>query len=165
MMDIFNIEAADMAIDVFGEGADVLAQINTKMGESVAALLVHKAREETKHLYLNLNAELAWKFRQWVIAGGIIVTNRPKDWEQELRKIKYKRVGQGIIQLMPKEMFKKEYGFSPDRFDMAKMLFFKDEPYIKPVLSAADLEAIDNQKWLAAAKQKVDSGVGNYSSM
>ena len=132
MMDVYNVEAADMAIDAFGEGAKVVGEINTKVGESVVALLVDKPREETKDIYKNLNAELAWEFRKWVVNGGIIITNNPKKWEHELSKIKYRRDSKGRIELQPKVEFKKDNGFSPDRFDMSKMTFHKLEPTQKP---------------------------------
>lgn len=165
MMDVYNVSASDMAIDAFGIGAKVVAEVNTKVGESIVALLVDKPREETKHLYKNLNAELAWEFRKWVLNGGIIVTNHPKRWENELSKIKYKRDGQGRIELMGKIEFKKEYGFSPDRFDMAKMTFHKIEPYIKPELTKEQLEAKEAQDFLNKAQQMSTASSEDYSSM
>ena len=165
IMDIYNVNARDVAIDGFGEGAKVIAEIDTKVGESVNAIMTDKAREETKHRFKNFNAELAWRFREWVLNGGIIITNRPKSWENELSKIRYRRDSQGRIELMGKVEFKKEFGFSPDRFDMAKYSFFKNEAYVAPVLSKEQLDAIENQKWLANAKKQSTGGGDKYSSM
>lgn len=161
--DAYDSKSYDIFIDGFGIGAQVAVEVNTKMGEAVNALLVDKAREETKHLYKNLNAELAWKFREWVARGGIIITNNPKAWLKELEKIVYRRDSQGRIELMPKPEFKKEHGFSPDRFDMAKMTFAKDNPTVSPIISAADKEAMENIKFL----QRIQSTEApkDYSSM
>lgn len=166
IMDVYRINANDVAIDGFGEGAKVIGEINTKIGESVNAVMVDKARDETKDRFKNFNAELAWRFREWVLKGGIIITNRPQVWENELSKIKYRRDGQGRIELMKKEEFKREFGFSPDRFDMAKYSFFKENAYVAPVISAEDKEAIENLKWLNQLKaaQSTDSG-DKYSSV
>lgn len=164
MMDVYHIEAADLAIDAFGIGAKVVAEVNTKVGESIVALLVDKPREETKHLYKNLNAELAWEFRKWVLAGGIIVTNHPKKWENELSKIKYRRDSQGRIELMGKVEFKKEYGFSPDRFDMAKMTFHKIDPTMRPELTKEQLEVKENLDFIRRMQEST-AAEENYSSM
>jgi hypothetical protein len=70
---------------------------------------------------------------------------------------------QGRIMLMPKVEFKKEYGFSPDKFDSACMTFFKDEPYMPVHLSKEQLETKENLEWLQRAQAK--KPVDNYSSM
>lgn len=165
IMEVYEIAAVDVAIDGFGEGAKVIAEIDTKVGESVNAVMTDKAREEVKDRFKNFNAELAWRFRQWVLAGGIIITNKPKAWENELSKIKYRRDSQGRIELMGKVEFKREYGFSPDRFDMCKYTFFKEAAYQPPVLKKEQLEAIENAKWLAKVNQQSTAHVDNYSSM
>lgn len=165
VMDIYHINANDVAIDGFGEGAKVIAEINTKVGESVNAIMTDKAREETKHLYKNFNAELAWKFREWVLKGGIIITNRPKVWENELSKIRYRRTGTGQIELMGKREFKKLFGFSPDRFDMAKYSFFKEQAYVNPVLSKEQHQAMEAMEFLRKAKAGENKSADSYSSM
>ena len=163
MMDVYKMVASDLAIDAFGEGAKTVAEINTKVGESVVALLLDKPREETKHLYKTLNDELAWKFKNWVAAGGIIITNDPAAWEKELSKIKYRRIGPGLIQIQGKVEFKKENGFSPDRFDMAKMTFHKKEGYVKPELSKEELETKEIAEYIA--RRQSTATEDEYSSM
>lgn len=164
VMEIYNAEASDTCIDAFGIGAETVAEVNTKVGEHIVALLVDKPREETKHLYKNLNAELAWSFRKWVANGGIIITNNPRKWEEELSKIKYRRTLAGTIEIMGKVEFKKEYGFSPDRFDMAKMTFFKLDPTIAPIMSREMLEVKENIDFIKKVQEStyVDE---SYSSM
>lgn len=163
--DVYNCSSNDIAIDAFGIGAKVVANINTKAGENVNAILTDKPREgDLKHH--TFKSELAWRFREWVAKGGIIITNNQKAWENELEKIKYKRDQQGRIMLMPKEMFKKEYRFSPDRFDAATMTFFKEDPSMPVILTKAQLEAKETQEWLQKA-QRVEKTMNgdNFSSM
>lgn len=163
--DAYNCSSCDVAIEAFGIGAKVVANISTKIGESVNAILTDKPREgDLKHH--TFKSELAWRFRDWVAKGGIIITNNQKAWLNELEKIKYKRDQQGRIMLMPKEMFKKEYRFSPDRFDAATMTFFKEDPTMPVILTKAQLEAKETQEWLQRAQQaERKTTTPNYSSM
>ena len=80
--------------------------------------------------------------------AGIIITNKMAAWLKELEKIKYKRDKQGRIMLMDKVTFKKEYGFSPDRFDAAITSFFKESPSMPVVLSKAQVEAKETAEWI-----------------
>lgn len=163
--DAYNCSSNDIGIDAFGIGAKVVAHINTKIGESVNAILSDKPREETKHLYSNFKAELAWKYRNWVLNGGIIITNNQKEWVREFEKIKYKRDGQGRIMLMPKIEFKKEYGFSPDRFDAGLHTFFKDNPTMPVVFKKEELETTEIQKWIHQAQTRNEVHNSDMSSM
>jgi hypothetical protein len=167
--DVYNCSTSDIAVDAFGIGAKVVVNIRPRENELNAtpvALLVDKAREETKHLFKNYNAELAWKFREWVRKGGIIITNDQKGWLNELSKIMYRRDGLGRIELMPKVEFKKENGFSPDRFDMAKMTFFKDEAYMPVQLTKQQLEQKETAEFLQKIQQQNQSASEeSYSSM
>ena len=51
-----------------------------------------------------------------------------------------------------KKQFKKEYGFSPDRFDAAIHTFFKDEPTRAVILTKSEVEANEMQDLLTAIK-------------
>ena len=167
LRDAYQAKSDDIGIGAFGIGAEVVANIETKMGETVHALLTDKPREETKHLYANFKAELAWKFRNWLAQGGIIITNRQADWMRELEKIKYKRDGQGRIVLMGKVEFKKEYGFSPDRFDAAIHTFFRDHGTQPVVLTKQELENKDMMEWVSRTRATPTTGEAGrtYSSM
>ena len=160
--DAYNCKSNDIGVDAFGIGAKVVANINVKMGESVNALLTDKPREGTEDLFVSFKDELAWKFRSWVAQGGIIITNNKAAWLKELEKIKYKRVRPGRIQLMKKQEFKKEYGFSPDRFDAAIHTFFRDEPTRAVILTKSEVEAKEMQDFINSNKAPVDN---SYSSM
>lgn len=164
--DAYNCTSNDIGVDGFGIGAKVIANIQTKMGESVNAILTDKPREEVKDKFTTYKAELAWKYREWVIAGGIIITNNSKEWVREFEKIKFKRDGQGRIMLMDKVTFKKEYGFSPDRFEAGIYTFFKDEPTRPVIMKKEELETAEMQQWLARARAPEVSQVGDpLSSM
>ena len=162
--DAYNCKSNDIGVDAFGIGAKVVANINVKMGESVNALLTDKPREGTEDLFVTFKDELAWKFREWVARGGIIITNNKAAWLKELEKIKYKRVRPGRIQLMSKKDFKKEYGFSPDRFDAAIHTFFKDEPTRAVILTKQEIERKENEEFVNRTKQ-VDGRADPFSSM
>lgn len=164
--DVYNCSSNDIGVEAFGIGAKVVANIQTKTGESVNAILTDKPREETKNLYHTYKSELAWKFREWVIGGGIIITNNQKEWVREFEKVKYKRDQQGRIMLMPKVEFKKLYGFSPDRFDAAIHTMFKNSPTQPVILTKAQLEEKENIEFLQRIdRSKPKVGANNYSSM
>ena len=164
--DAYGSISNDIGVDAFGIGAKVVANINTKVGETVMALLCDQPREETKDRFNSYKSELAWKFREWCLRGGIIITNNQKEWLKELEKIKYKRDLKGRIVLMDKVTFKKEYGFSPDRFDAGLYTFFKDEPTMSPVISREELMKQENLEFIQRAQQgKSSPQDDNLSSM
>ena len=164
--DIYNASSNDIAVEAFGIGAKVVANLQHKMGENPVAVLTDKPREETKDRYTSYKMELAWRFREWLSRGGIIITNNQQGWVKELEKIKYKRNLQGKMSIMPKPMFKKEYGFSPDRFDAATMTFYKDEPTMPVVLTKEQLENKDMAEWLQRQQEaQRRQGHENMSSM
>lgn len=151
--DAYQCSSNDIGIDAFGEGAKWVGEIQTKMGENVNALLTDKPRPGTETEFVTFRDELAWKFRTWVMNGGIVITNNQKKWVDVLSKIKYKRVRPGRIQLQPKVDFKKEYGFSPDLFDAAIYTFFKDQPSAPVVLTKNEYERQEMEAWKMRANQ------------
>jgi len=124
--DAYNIKNSDVVIDSFGIGAQVLAEMDMKGGESPVALLTgkHDSKKYDVKRFVNLRDYLAWRFREWLQNGGIIITNNRQKWMRELKHMKFKNVG-GKIRLMDKAKFKKDYGFSPDLFDAAIYTFYR----------------------------------------
>lgn len=165
LRDAYGVSSNDIGIDAFGLGAKVVANITTKTGETVNALLCDKPREEVKDQYASYKAELAWKFREWVSRGGIIITNNQREWLRELALIKYKRDPRGRITLMPKTEFRKEYGFSPDRFDACCYTFFRDEPSRAVVYTKQDLELKEVQDMIARIQAQKEIDYSQMSSM
>jgi hypothetical protein len=162
--DAYNCTSNDIGVEAFGIGAKVVGEVNTKFGEAVTGILTDKPREGTEDEFASYKMELAWKFRAWVLAGGRIITNNPRAWLKEMEKIKFKRTLRGQMQLMPKQVFKKEYGFSPDRFDSAIHSFFKDEPTRPVHLSKEDLQTQEMQEFIKRAQSTANTGA-NQSSM
>lgn len=163
--DAYGSTSNDIGIDAFGIGAKVVANINTKMGETVNALLTDKPREGTEDKFVSFRDELAWKFRSWIVQGGIIITNNREAWMKEVSKIKYKRMALGKIHLMSKVEFKKEHGFSPDRFDAAIYTFFKDDPTAKVTLTRSEMQAKEAMDFMQKATQSTGRPAHDYSSM
>ncbi len=160
IQEVYGSASADIAVDAFGIGAKVVANIQVKTGDTVFALLTDKPREESKDRFGSYRDELAWLFRMWVAQGGIIITNHPAKWVKLLGHIKFKRVG-GKMKLMDKPTFKKEYGYSPDDFDSAIYTFFRDEPTRKVVLTKEQLETQDMQAFIkraTASEQPINLG-------
>lgn len=156
--DIYGIADGDIGIDAFGVGAKTVAEYKpTSVSGSIGAVLSDKPREGDE-IYNSFKTEMAWKFREWVISGGIILTNNQKAWMRELSKIKYKRNQQGKVALMGKIEFKKLYGFSPDKFDSAIHTFFKDEPYRKHIMTKQDIEFKEHLDFVARTKTEPDGG-------
>ncbi len=163
--DVYNSTSGDIGIEAFGIGAKVVANVSTKMNDHVVAILTDKPREETKHLYHTFKSELAWLFREWVAKGGIIITNNQTAWLREMERIKYKRDAQGRIMLMDKITFKKEYGFSPDKFDAACMTFFKELPNAPVMLTKQQLEMKENVEWIKRAQEPTrQAGIDDHLS-
>jgi hypothetical protein len=160
----YEINMNDAGIEAFGIGAEVVANVSTKMGENINALLTDKPREGTEKEFASWKAELAWMFRRWVATGGIIITNNKAAWIKEMEKIKYKRDRQGRIVLQGKVEFKKDNKFSPDRFDMAIHTFFKENPTRPVILTKAELQTQEIADFLhkVQATQVVDD---TFSSM
>lgn len=161
--DAYNSKSNDIGVDAFGIGAEVVANIQTKIGDTVYALLTDKPREGTEQLYHSYKSELAWKFRKWVANGGIIITNNSANWLKLLEKIKYKRDMQGRIMLQPKEVFKKLNNFSPDRFDAAIHTFFKDDPTRAVIVKKEDLQTQEAADFMRRAQETEKNE--SYSSM
>lgn len=163
--DAYNIRPEDIGIDSFGIGAKVIANLHVPTGSTVNALLLDKPREETKDLYASEKAELAWMLRTWIANGGVILTNNPRAWKKELECIRYKRDLRGRITLMPKAQFKKEFGFSPDLFDMAIYTFHK-ESATKPISrNKNDLEREEAEEFMRKAGAMGGKKSGDYSVM
>jgi len=131
--DAYNVLDHNIGIDAFGIGAVVENEYKAKnWGESIRSILADKPREDTKDKFVSFKDELWWNFRQWLINGGVILTNNQREWMREFEKIKFKRDLKGRIKFMGKVDFKKEYGFSPDLTESAIYSFFRLEAEPEP---------------------------------
>jgi len=171
----YQVPFADIGIDAFGIGAKVLANLDS----GITPILADKPRthqgEDTsktenplKPRFNSWKSEMAWEFMLWLKNGGKIITSNPTAWKRELEKMKFKRDLQGRICLMDKTTFKKEYGFSPDRFDSGLMTFFKEHGTKPTTLTPRQLEEKETLEFLArkqANAKTQDKTGGNHSSM
>lgn len=173
-------ETRDISVDAFGVGAESLVHFDQRgNGGSPQAVLMDKPRDPTDvngnkvdpkeaMLFNSYKAELAWRFRTWLMAGGRIITNNEKAWRRELEPQKYRRTKSGRIELMHKVEFKKRYGFSPDRFDSACLTFHLDSAYKAPALTGEQKQSADDLMWLERvrnARYLSDRNGGSTSSM
>jgi len=165
VVEAYGFTLNDVGIDAFGIGAKVISHIHTKINEMPNAILADKPREEVKDQFNSYKSELAWKFRKWVASGGIIVTNNQKEWLREMSLIKYKRDLQGRIKVMNKAEFKKEHGFSADRFDACCYTFFRDEPSRPVIVTKQELENQDWAKFLDRVEGKTKQSMKDLSSI
>lgn len=119
-----------IVIDNFGSGANVskVIAISTKGHLDCYGVNVGDPADDPD-LFLNMRAELFWRLRQWIKAGGMLVHS--SQLKRELLNIKFKRNLKGKIQIMSKEMMKREGIPSPNKADAMSLTFYKDDEDVK----------------------------------
>ena len=132
IVDKYDIDPIDFVIDNFGSGADVgmeiaLATSKQKRPWRVNPINVGEPCEDPidAEQFVNTRAMLYYKFMMWCRQGGnLMESHRLKD---ELLSIRFKRTGNGRIQIMDKVSMKK-LGFpSPDSADSLSMTFLRKD--------------------------------------
>lgn len=126
-----GIDGDDVAVDNFGIGANVPQEIalsGTEKPIRVHGINVGDDAEDDERFF-NLRAELAWRMREWIKAGGALVDL--DKWKEELLALRFRRTAGKIskIQLMDKRSMKKlnlNHGKSPNKAD-ALMLTFRNK--------------------------------------
>lgn len=156
---LYDVHGTDIIVDGFGVGAPLIAQINTRHNEPVTALLTDKPRENDER-FASYKAELAWRFREWLVQGGIILGDKKK-WMIELEKVRFKRNLAGKITLMPKHEFKKMYGFSPDLFDSALYTFHKEFPFNWSPLTPAQQDRREMEEAIRTQRLKTSTSLSS----
>uniref|UniRef100_A0A6H1ZC03 Putative terminase n=1 Tax=viral metagenome TaxID=1070528 RepID=A0A6H1ZC03_9ZZZZ len=139
----YEIAGSDVAVDNFGIGANVTQEIalSAKPGEdpirAQGVNVGYSAHDDER--FFNLRAELAWRMREWIKAGGEIVDL--DKWREELLSLRYRRTAGKIskIQLMDKRTMKKltlNHGKSPNKADALMLTFYTPDttaaPYKQP---------------------------------
>lgn len=142
LLDYYNIDQSNVWVDNFGIGANVAMEILVG-GKRINPINVGERPEDTE-TYLNLRAEMYWKLRKWLIAGGQLVGDLEK-WEQ-LLTIRYKRNLAGKLQIMSKDEMRREGIKSPDIAD-ALMLTFKDLVVNRTSRYIPPLAKLEPKKW------------------
>jgi hypothetical protein len=72
---------------------------------------------------------------------------------RELAKVKYKRDTQGRIVIQGKVEFKKDHGFSPDRFDASIHTFFKDDPTREVIVPKEQMESLELGRFIRQSNE------------
>lgn len=134
----YDVDFCDVWVDNFGEGANVAQEVallgsNDQQQARVNAVNVGDNAEDKEH-YLNIRAEASWRMKQWFKAGG--EAGETSEIEQQALSLRYRRMtGKGSrIQMMSKELMRKEGYESPDDMD-AIMLTFVEEDNFEPAKS------------------------------
>ncbi len=135
LMEHYDVEAQDITVDNFGEGANVaqeLALVGIKVnalnvGERVDKDEEEQAKLDGGKLFLNKRAMAYWFLRRWLRTGGELYQNTA--WRDEGLNIKYRTEVSGRIKIMSKREMRKEGIKSPNNMD-ALMLTFIDGEYI-----------------------------------
>lgn len=146
----YTIDGSDVGVDNFGIGANVAQEIaladNGKNFETgvankpirVEAINVGDDAEDSER-YFDRRAELAWRLREWIKAGGEFVD--VEKWKEELLSIRYRRTTGKLakIQIMSKQVMKKlglNHGKSPNKADALMLTFLtaerKQVKYVQP---------------------------------
>jgi phage terminase large subunit len=116
----FKITSDCVYIDSFGIGSKWVEELLRSNEKGFRGVNVgDQANDQLR--FKNLRAEIFWRVREWLIAGGEIMDEKLKE---ELLWMRYRRDPQGRIEIMPKEMMKKDYGVpSPNRADAFALTF------------------------------------------
>ena len=134
-----DIAGSDTWVDNFGEGANVPQEIALGTPKGKDPIRVNGVNvgddPEDKEMFLNKRAELAWRMRTWIKAGGEFVDLYK--WKEELLSLRFRRtLGQhSKIQLMDKKTMKKlqlNHGKSPNRVDALMLTFYEKDTVEEP---------------------------------
>lgn len=137
----YTIDGDDVAVDNFGEGANVPQEIAlADIREPIRVNGVNVGDEPfDPERFMNLRAELAWRMRDWIKGGGELVDLQ--NWREELLSLRFRRTtgAKSLIQLMDKRTMKKltlNHGKSPNRADALMLTFYRDETIRRPFKQA-----------------------------
>lgn len=117
LMDFYQVKPENVIVDAFGEGVKTIQEL-AKAHKFVQGILVGDSSSDDE--FMNIRAEAYWKLREWIIAGGELVTH--KDWKQ-LSLIRYRRELSDKLKIMGKLEMKREGIESPDVADALMLTF------------------------------------------
>lgn len=128
----YGVDPQDCAYDNFGVGADVgkeVALFDPKRPIDMAGVNSGTEAEDPDRFF-NKRAELFWRVREWVKAGGSFVDL--DRWKDELMALRFRRTegSRARIQVMDKRTMRKlglNHGRSPNRVDALALTFNRKE--------------------------------------
>lgn len=142
LCDKYRIAPEDFVVDAFGKGHAVSQEVaiaTSALGPGKPAWRVIPINtgepcedEGDKQLYVNTRAMLFYRFLMWCRAGGEIMDS--PGLKDELLSIRFKRTGNGRIQIMDKVTMKKLGFKSPNKADALSMTFLRPD-VIQPTIS------------------------------
>lgn len=145
--DKYEVDPIDFAIDSFGSGHSVAQEIALATSKQKRPWRVspHNVGElcedlNERELYVNKRAMLYYKFMTWCRIGGEIMDS-PK-LKEELLSIRFKRTGNGRIQMMSKVEMKKLGFSSPNMADAMSLCFLRPDGEKRSLFG----DIIDNAK-------------------
>ena len=133
-------DAHKIVVDAFGVGFKVVKEL-ALLGWDVTAVNVgdkfksiegynQNQREDLDKHYENIRAKIFWEIRAWLKQGGQLV-GTIDDWEEFL-DVRYKRNLRNRIQIMSKDLMRKDGLMSPNKADALSLTFLFGEKIEKP---------------------------------
>lgn len=119
----YKVNMRNVYVDDTGVGAGVTDRLKEQRFYIKPVKLAEKAMADDK--FKNKRAECYWKTKEWMMTGGKL--RNTDDWS-ELMDVKYRADSGGKLQMMPKDVMRREGFESPDTAD-ALMLTFATPPY------------------------------------
>ena len=150
LMEHYGIEAGDIVVDNFGEGANVAQELGL-VGIRVDAVNVggridkdteDAAKAVGGKVFINLRAFAYWGVRTWLRAGADLFNNA--SWKKEGTAIKYRTELSGKIKMMSKRDMRKAGIKSPNNMDALMLTFVRGE-YIEDEEASEDLFEEDEE--------------------
>jgi len=115
----YEVIDKNIFIDAIGVGKGVVDRLQEQHYNVSPVKVSENAHDEAQ--FDNLRAECYWLQRQWIRSGGVLEEN--PDWLQ-ICDIKYKvKDSSGKLQIMPKELMRKQGYSSPDIADALMLTF------------------------------------------
>lgn len=135
LCDSYGIEPYEFVVDAFGKGHQVSQEIalaTAQLGPGKPAWRVIPINtgepcedDGDKLLYVNTRAMLFYRMLLWARAGGEFMDS--PGLKEELLSIRFKRTGNGRIQIMDKVQMKKLGFKSPNKADALSMTFLHND--------------------------------------
>lgn len=130
--DKYDVDPIDFVIDAFGKGQDVgmeIALATSKQKRPWRVTPINTGEpcedEQDKLMFVNIRAMIFYRMMLWCRAGGELVDS-PR-LKEELLSIRFKRTGNGRIQIMDKVTMKKLGFNSPNKADALSMTFLRPD--------------------------------------
>jgi len=121
----YDVPIYELFIDNFGIGANVAMEVlNGYRGDGKPKGINVGEPADKPDEFINKRAEASWRLREWLRSGGELVEDPDDGWSENLT-IRYKHNLKGRVQIMSKEMMKKEGYKSPNTFDALMLTFVK----------------------------------------